>query len=363
MKKRIKKIFKNLKEKLDVVIIKNNVENYIDSNFFYVTGLEKGLFEGCAAVLYSDGNLELIVSRLESETAKKAYKNIKIYENNKEFNTYLKNIVQGYEKIGLNFNGLTYRDYQLLSIVLSEHNFIDITDALSKTRIIKDEIEINLIKKAVKISDKVMNNIPELINASMYEYELAAEINYLIKKLGADKPAFETISSFGKNSAEPHYTNGDTKLIKGDFILCDFGACYKRYNSDITRTFVFGNANNKQKKMYETVLNAQKKAFQIIKPGVTGKQVHDAVNKSINQSEFNGCFIHSTGHSIGLSVHDGSFGLNPNSNIKLRENMILTIEPGVYIPNFGGVRIEDDILVTKKGCEKLSKTPSDLIEI
>ena len=363
LKKRIKKIFDNLKEKPDAIIIKNTDENLIDPNFFYVTGLEKGLFEGCAAILFPDGKLDIIVSRLESETAKRTNGNIKIFNNREEFNSYLKNCVQGFNKIGLNFNGLSYSDYKFFSTILSDCSFVDVYNALSKARIIKDELELSYIKKAVVISDKVMNKIPQIIEDGMFEYELAAEIDYLIKKFGADKPAFDTISSYGKNSAEPHYTNGKTKLKEGDFILCDFGACFKGYNSDITRTFVFGYASNKQKKMFETVLNAQKKAFEIMKPGITGKQIHNAVDKYINNSSFKGYFIHSTGHSLGLAVHDSNAGLNLTSNILLKKNMVLTVEPGIYIPDFGGVRVEDDILVTNKGIEILSKTSKDIFEI
>jgi len=321
------------------------------------------LFEGCAAILFPDGKIDIVVSRLESETAKRAKENIKIFETHEEFNTLLKNCVQGYDTIGLNFNGLSYSDYQDLSTVLSGYSFVDVYDALSKTRMIKDELELSYIKKAVGISDKVMNKIPEIIKDGMFEYELASEINYLIKKLGADKPAFDTISSFGKNSAEPHYTNGETKLKKGDFVLCDFGACFKRYNSDITRTFVLGCASNKQKKMFETVLNAQKKAFEIIKPGIIGKQVHTAVDDFINKSDFKGCFIHSTGHSLGLGVHDGGASFSPISDIKLEKNMVLTVEPGIYLPGFGGVRIEDDVIITGDGIQILSKSSRHLIEI
>jgi Xaa-Pro dipeptidase len=363
LKIRIKKIFENFKEKPDAIIIKNTGENFIDSNFFYVTGLEKGLFEGCAAILFPDGNMDLIVSRLESETAKKANEHIKVFESHEEFNIHLKNSVWDCKNIGLNFDGLTYSDFKIFEKILPDCNFIDAHSALTAARMTKDSSELSLIKKAVDISDKVMNKIPEMIKDGIFEYELAAEINYLMKKLGADKPAFDTISSFGKNSAEPHYTNGDTKLQKGDFILCDFGACFKRYNSDITRTFIFGGASNKQKKMFETVLNAQKKAFEIIKPGITGKQIHTAVDDFINKSDFKGCFVHSTGHCLGLEVHDVGAGLSPISDLKLEKNMVLTVEPGVYIPGFGGVRIEDDVLVTSKGVEILSKTSRDMIEI
>lgn len=363
MNARIKKIFENFKEKPDAIIIKNNGENFIDSNFFYVTGVEKGLFEGCAAVLFPDGNMTIIASRLESQTAKKANKNIKIFESCEEFNIHLKNSVNNCKNIGLNFSGLTYNDFQSFQKILPNCNLIDANSALTTARITKDSLELSLIKKAVDISDKVMNKIPEIIKNGMFEYELAAEINYLMKKLGADKPAFDTISSFGKNSAEPHYTNGETKLFKGDFVLCDFGACFKRYNSDMTRTFIFGRASDKQKKMFETVINAQKKAFDMIKPGITGKQIHNAVDNLINKSEFKGRFIHSTGHSLGIDVHDCGAGLSPMSDVKLEKNMVLTVEPGVYIPGFGGVRIEDDVLVTSSGVKILSKNSRDLIEL
>jgi Xaa-Pro dipeptidase len=363
LRARIKKIFEEIQEKPDAIIIKNTGEHFFDSNFFYVTGLEKGLFEGCAVVLFADGNIKLIVSQLESETAKKTKCNIKVFENREEFNIHLKNSVEGCNKIGLNFKGLSYADYQILSNILSGCSFVDVSTALTKTRMIKDELEINLIKKAADISDKVMEKIPKFLKEDMFEYELAAEIDYHLKKYGADKSAFDTISSFGKNAAEPHYTNGEVKLQRGDFVLCDFGACFKRYNSDITRTFVFRSANDKQKKMFETVLNAQKKAFDLIKPGVKAKDVHKTVDDFINKSQFKGCFIHSTGHSLGLDVHDGGSGLSPMSDFELAENMVLTVEPGVYIPGFGGVRIEDDILVISNGAQILSKTSRELIEI
>ncbi len=163
MKIRIKKIFECFKEKPDAIIIKNNSENLIDSNFFYVTGLEKGLFEGCAAILFPDGKMDIIVSRLESETAKRANENIKIFENHDEFNIHLKDCIQGFDTIGLNFNSLSYRDFQELSSILSGYNFVDVYDALSKTRMVKDELELSFIKKAVDISDKVMNKLPDII--------------------------------------------------------------------------------------------------------------------------------------------------------------------------------------------------------
>ena len=363
MKKRVKKIFENFKEKPDIILIKNSSEPFIDHNFFYVTGLEKGLFEGSAAVLFPDGNVDLIVSKLEEESAGKADADVKVYKKNEEFYELLKDTLGSVSVAGLNFEGILHRDFCKLKDMFPKTNFFDVSEAFAKTRVVKDEFEINIIKKACEIVDKVIGKIPEFLHEGMFEYELAAEIDYFMQKNGADKSAFETISSFGKNTAEPHYTHGDTKLKKDDFVLCDFGACYRRYNSDITRTFVFGKANDKQIDMYKTVFEAQKIGFEKIKPGIKAHEVHDAVSSYVDGTKFKGCFIHSTGHSLGLAVHDGGAGFTPDNDVELKENMVLTVEPGVYIPGFGGVRIEDDVLIKKDGVELLTQSSKEFIEI
>jgi len=363
LKDRVKRIFNNLEKKSEAIIIKNSDEHHIDENFFYVTGLNQGLFEGSIAILFPDGNIDLIVPELEFETAKKADVNANIYKNEKEFYNLLNNSISSFQNIGLNFKSISLRDFLKLKNKLSNADFFDISEGIEKTRLIKDQDEIKLIRKACGIADNVAKKIPELICEDLYEYELAAEISYLMQKNGADSPAFETISSFGKNSAEPHYSHGNVKLKRGDFVLCDFGASVKKYNSDITRTFVFGNATNQQKEIYETVLNAQQIAFDTIKTGLKGRDVHNAVDSFINNTKFKGRFIHSTGHSLGIAVHDGGVRLSHNSEVELKENMIFTIEPGVYIPEMGGVRIEDDVLIKKDGIELLTNSSRELIEI
>lgn len=363
MENRVKKIFNLLKSKPDVIIIKNIGGSIIDNNLFYVTDLEKGLFEGSSAILFPDGEIDLLINELESELANKKNLNVKIYKNKKDYNSLLIESTKSAKKIGLNFNAITYRTLLTFNEIFPNKDFLDVSEYMLKTRTIKDKSEIKKIKKATSIVDKVKEKIPDLVYFNMYEYELAAEINYLMQKLGADTIAFDTISSFGKNSAAPHYTHGSTKLGNGDFILCDFGARYYRYNSDITRTFVFGKPNKKQKLMHNVILKAQKIAFKKIKPGVKGCDVHKAVESYINKSEFKGCFIHSTGHSLGLDVHDGGIGLSPESEIKIEENMVFTVEPGIYIPGYGGVRIEDDVLVNKNGIELLTKSSRELIDV
>jgi len=363
LEKRVKRIFDNISKKPDVILIKNAAMPFIDDNFFYVTGLTHGIFEGSFAVLFPDGKINLIVPQLEEEIAKKSNADIYVYKDQSEYNKILKKSVSSYKNIGLNFRGISIRDFLKIKNLLSNCDFLDVSDAIEKTRLIKDEIEIKYIRKACKIADIVAEKIPQVITDDMYEYELAAEIEYLMQKNGADKSAFETISSFGKNSAEPHYTHSNVKLKKGDFILCDFGACYKKYNSDITRTFVFDKPSNEQKDMYEVVLEAQKIGFDEIKSGVKASKVHNTVHSYIQSTKFKNRFIHSTGHSLGIAVHDSNARFSSNSEIVLESNMVFTDEPGIYIPDFGGVRIEDDVLVKSNGAEFLTKSSRDFITI
>jgi len=362
MIQRVKNIFNNSKKTVDSIVIKNASTPFIDENFFYLTNLEQGMFEGSCAVLRPDGSLDILVSELEAESARKSTANLIIYKTKKEFSELLQQLISSNKIIGVNANGLSYQEYRTLTEILPQAVFVDVSDGFFKTRLIKDEQEIQRVKQACVIADDTMAAIPDIISEEISEHELAAEINYSLQKLGAEKPAFDTISSFGKNTAEPHYGHGDIKLRKGDFILCDFGACLKRYNSDITRTFLFGRATEQQKEIYKTVLQAQQIAFDAIKPGVIAGDIHHAVKSFIDSTKFKGRFIHSTGHSLGLSVHDG-LGFTPENTMELQENMIITVEPGIYLPGFGGVRIEDDVLIKKDGMELLTKSSRIFTEL
>ena len=355
MIQKIKNIFLNSKETVDSIVVKNGSAPFIDDNFFYLTGLEQGMFEGSCAVIHPDGSLDILVSELEAESARKSSANVNIYKTKKELYEKLRQLIVSSKVIGINGSGLTYQEFKTLSEILPQGHFVDVSDGFLKTRLIKDEQEIQHIKQACLIADKTMATIPDVLTEGISELELAAKINYTLQNFGAEKPAFDTISSFGKNTAEPHYSHGEIQLRKGHFVLCDFGACLKKYNSDITRTFFFGKTNEQQKDIYKTVLEAQQLAFDIIKPGIIASNVHQAVQSYIDSTKFKGKFIHSTGHSLGLAVHDGP-GFTPENRMTLEENMILTVEPGIYLPGYGGVRIEDDILIKKEKIEILTKS-------
>jgi len=194
------------------------------------------------------------------------------------------------------------------------------------------------------------------------ENDIAAEIDYQMKKKGADKPSFDTIVVSGEKSAMPHGKPGERRLKKGDFVTLDFGAVYKGYHADFTRTVVIGKASKKQKKIYEIVKKAQEEAINRIKPGMLCKEADSIAREVIKKEGYGKYFGHSLGHGVGLEIHELP-RLSFLSNSKIRENSVVTIEPGVYLPDFGGVRIEDTVVVRKNGIEVLTKFTKELIEI
>ncbi|MFP4050477.1 MAG: M24 family metallopeptidase [Thermoplasmata archaeon] len=361
MRSRIGNIFERIDEDLDAVVIFNSTKPHLDKTFFYATGLTEGQFEGCILVMYPDHSAEILVSELEAESARKADIPLTVMKKREEREEFLEDRLRSMNKIGINSTEITH--YAVKQIKEnSSAELIDVSDPIIDARNIKDEKEIEVMKKACDIASKAAENITEFIEPGIKEYEIAAELSYRMRKMGATGDAFETISSSGSNTAEPHYTCGDRKVNEGDFVLLDFGALFKKYRSDITRTYVVGKASDKQRTMYDTVLKAQKAALDKIEPGVKGTEVHNAAADVIDSTEFEGKFIHGLGHSLGLSTHDGS-GLNPSIDVTLEPGMVFTVEPGIYISGYGGVRIEDDIVVTADGYELLTTADKEFKEI
>jgi Xaa-Pro dipeptidase len=349
---RIEKILTNCDD-LDAMVFLNGAEPHVDMGFFYITELVEGLFEGSMAIAYPDGSKEVITSLLEAESAKKGNFDVSIFKSKSERSELFKEKLSKFKRIGIHAQSLVHKNYLELKEMNPDAEFIDISEAVNKARMTKDEKEIELIKYACQIVSEVADSIVDFFKEGVKEYEVAAELSYMMHKKGATGPSFDTISSFAHNTAEPHYTAGDAVLKNGDFILLDFGAKYRRYVSDITRTYFLGGPSEKQKDMYDTVLQAQKVALDMIKPGLNGKDIHQAVADYIEGTKYKGLFTHSTGHSIGLSVHDNS-ALTKEVDVILEENMVFTVEPGIYEPGYGGVRIEDDVCVTKDGYEILT---------
>ena len=221
-------------------------------------------------------------------------------------------------------------------------------------RKVKDEEELELMRKAGKLTIEGMKVAYEVIRPGIKEYEAAAEIEYAMRKMGSWGTAFETILASGARSAFPHGGCTDKEIREGDLVVVDVGAAYKYYRSDMTRTLVAGKPSNKQIKLYKVVKEAQEKAFQAVKPKAKAKEIDITARKVIEKAGHGEYFVHGLGHGVGLEVHEPPT-LNPESKDKLTIGNVVTIEPGIYIIGFGGVRIEDTVLVGKGKAEKFTE--------
>ncbi|MEW5794914.1 MAG: Xaa-Pro peptidase family protein [Candidatus Zixiibacteriota bacterium] len=227
---------------------------------------------------------------------------------------------------------------------------------------VKDGSELASIQEAVDISDRAFERILNLVIPGIRERELAAELEYQMAMLGSEKPAFETIVASGYRAAMPHGLASAKKVQKGDFVTFDFGATVGGYLSDITRTVVVGRATSRQKKVYNTVLKAQLAAIRRIKAGASGKMVDKTARDLIKRAGYGKNFGHGTGHGISMEIHSGP-RLSPLADDNLKAGNVVTVEPGIYISGWGGVRIEDDVLVTRNGCRVLNRAPKNLLEL
>ncbi len=363
MRERVKRIFRNIGDHVDLIVLMNSTEPHIDLSFFYATGLTDGLFEGCAAYLHPDGHAEIMTSALEEEAAKKSGLPLHIFRHREEPAKLMRKLLDGHRRIGINASELTHEAFtRLHKFAPKAAKFVDVSEAVTQARLVKDASEVEFIQKACDIASKSFEQTLSVVRPGAVESEVASELVYRMQKNGATGPSFRTIVGSGPNGAEPHYTAGPRKIRKGDLIVIDFGALYHMYCSDITRTVVVGSPSEEQRRMYDTVARAQRAALAKMHPGVKGKAVDAAARSLIDASRYKGRFIHGLGHSVGLAVHDGG-GLYTTSELVLKSNMIMTDEPGVYISGFGGVRIEDDVLITPKGGRFMSRARRELIEV
>jgi Xaa-Pro dipeptidase len=348
---------------VDVIAIANGTR--ADPNFFYISGYKSGLFEGSMLFLFPDRHVEVLTNPLEEEAARRRPEHTVHVERShgpSGRRETVSSILKGCKRVGVNFQGVSHKDYRQLEAMLTTKKLVDVSEALSRSRMVKDPDELEAIAKAASIVSEVVDGVPALVKGRMTERALKAEIDYEMVMRGADSPSFESIVAFGENSALPHHSSGERRLRGGDNVLVDVGARYNLYCSDITRTFFFGRAASSQKEAYAKVLEAQAKAITGIREGVTGGAVHQIAADVIDGSRFKGRFTHGLGHSLGLEVHDGA-GLSARNLLRLERNMVMTVEPGIYSPGEGGVRIEDDLVVTAGSCRVLTTSTKDLLEI
>lgn len=353
---RLKNLYKKFSdEEIDSVIISK------PANIYYFSG-----FRGDSTVLIVTKNFRLLITDSRyTEQAKNQTKNFEIVEQTeglyKKLVEEIKNV--GAKKIG--FEGRT------TSLSFDEYSFLkkNLPDAELKSievdslRQIKDSAEISLIRRACEIGDRAFEEVLNFIKAGVTEIEVAAELENFMRKFGAEKTSFDTIVASGVRGSLPHGIATDKIIESGEFVTMDFGAIFQGYCSDMTRTICVGKASDRQKKIYDDVLNAQLHGLEVIKVGASGKAVDAAVRDKLKAADLDKFFIHALGHSLGIEIHEEPRLSRLSKCESLEVGMILTDEPGVYFPNVGGLRIEDTVLVTKDGAETLTKSPKHLIEL
>ena len=350
--KRVEDLQKTLKKDTAALITS-------DDNRFYLSGMRSS----AGTVLVTPENAYLIIDFRYIEKASKTCKfETILLDNMKEQLNALLN-KNGIKTLLCEVDSLSVSEFGRFEKVISPIKLSD-SDELSKTltdlRSVKTEDEINLIKEAQKLTDDTFSYILNYIKPGKTEREIMLEMEFYMRKLGSEGVSFDFIVVSGKNSSLPHGVPTDKVVENGDFVTMDFGAVVGGYRSDMTRTIAVGHATDEMKKVYETVLEAQIRAINGIKAGVLGKEVDALARDYIYGAGYEGCFGHGTGHSVGIFIHENP-SCNPRGITPLEENVIMTVEPGIYLPEKFGVRIEDMVIVKQNGCENITKSEKKLI--
>ncbi len=296
------------------------------------------------------------------EQAKAQSPDFEIINSGQDHFDSLSEIGQTVRRVGFEGDYVTYVDYGKLKDAFSQAELLSLPNLVSHLRSVKDESEIKLIRQAVKIADDAFAEVLKTIEIGQREEEIGLSLEFSMRRAGASGASFDFIIASGVRSALPHGTASSKRAQSGEFLTMDFGAIYQGYCSDITRTIFLGEPEDKHREVYDIVLAAQKAGIEAVIPGRTGKEVDAVARKLIEEAGYGEYFGHGLGHSVGLAIHEGP-NLNKREDRVLEPGMVVTVEPGIYIPGWGGVRIEDIVLVTEKGCEVLTQAPKDFIII
>lgn len=265
------------------------------------------------------------------------------------------------KRIGFEAAHTIYDSYQRLKQALPlAASLKPIGPVIEKLRMIKSEDEIARIRRSVLTTSETFAAVAPSIRPGVSEMDIAAELEYKMRRLGAEKPAFETIVAAGARSALPHAQPTEQKVGVNELILIDMGSCQNGYMSDMTRMLFLGRPGQRVRRIYDAVLEAQLAAIDTVRPGATASQVDRKARQVLQSKGLAKEFVHSTGHGLGLEIHEPP-RLGKKDPTRLEAGMVITIEPGAYVRGFGGVRIEDTVLVTKAGCEVLTPTSKELM--
>jgi len=326
-------------------------------NIRYLTG-----FTGSSGVLLitDNGGIFFTDSRYTEQAAKEIKGKVEVREYKKRVPELSAAIIGArLKKVGFEDSDLTFQGYQELKKELKGVKLVPLKDRLTLLRGVKSKGELRLISGAVDIAYKAFEKLLPSVKPGKREEDLAIELEYLMRKGGAEGLSFDVIVASGGRSALPHGTASNKLLKMGDPVIIDFGARYEGYHSDETVTVFIGKASERHRRIYHTVKEAHDRAIDAVRPGVSFSDIDRTARDFIDQAGCGKYFGHGTGHGVGLNVHEAP-SISPNSKGVAEEGMVFTIEPGIYIPKVGGVRIEDMVVVTKEGCRVLTKIPKEL---
>lgn len=344
---------KLIDRKLDAVLITSPYNLRYVSNFTGTTGL---------SVITQDKAFFVTDFRYMEQAADQA-KGFEIVQN---FGPILEEVAkiidqEQLKNIGFEADHVTYTEFQQMKDLFAAE-LVPVTGLIEELRLVKDEEEVEIIRQAIRITEDAYRHILDFVEPGMKEVTISNELERFMKDQGATSVSFDTIVASGKRSAMPHGVASDKEVAVGDMITIDFGCYYKGYVSDMTRTFALGDPGEELKEIYQIVLDANLKAIEAIKPGLTGAEIDKVARDYIKDHGYGDEFGHSTGHGIGLEIHEGP-SVSAKNDEPLVPGNIITVEPGIYVAGLGGVRIEDDILVTEEGHENLMNLEKDFISL
>ncbi len=350
---RIKKLQSLLPENIDCLLITSEVNQRYITGLNYTDGYVVVSREG--AWLIADFRYIEVAKQVESD-----FLTVVLFEGRKVTlgNIFADNRL---ERIGFESDVVTCAQLDALKNTFQSAQFVPCEGLVDKMREIKDAGEIENIVTAQRIAEKSLDRLLTLITPEMTEIEVALELEYGMRKFGAEKPSFDTIAVSGSASSRPHGEPRNVKLEKG-FLTMDFGALYNGYCSDMTRTIVIGKADDEMKKVYNTVLEAQLAALDFVAAGKSGAACDKVARDIIYGAGYEGCFGHSLGHGVGMYIHEEPRVSSAN-NEPLKVGNIVTVEPGIYLEGKYGVRIEDMVYLSENGPVNLTKAKKEIFEI
>jgi len=355
-------IFKNRLKKLKVIMSNKGYNAFYISNITNVRYLS-GFTGSSGFLLITDNGDHFFSDGRYTEQSKNEIFDYEIHITNNHLNEIEStNLLNSRWNLCFEASHLSFNMYNTLDKHCSVKTLVPTNDIVENIASVKDQAEIDALQRAVDITDNVFDLIIPQIKVGITEKQIAAKISYLFKDQGGDGDSYDPIVASGANAALPHATPSDKKVELGDFIVMDFGSLYKGYHADMTRTVVVGEPSDKHLEIYNIVLESQLAGINCAKSGIKCSELDRACRDVIDNKGYGELFMHSTGHGLGLEVHTTPRIASTNHTL-LKENNVITIEPGIYIAGWGGVRIEDDCVILKDSCHPMNSSTKDLIVV